>query len=159
MTKSKGIIINRKPRGEAERFFFEQIQIETDNCIEWKYLRRGGYGELHFTGLGDGRAHNVALQIRVTRPNSKMIACHTCHNRACFNYKHLYWGTRKDNSRDMIKDGTRLNGSKNHQSRLNEEQVRNILKDVRPQRVIAKDYGVCQRTINVIKNRIGWKHV
>ena len=32
--------------------------------------------------------------------------CHACHNAKCSNPKHLYWGTRKENTKDAIANGT-----------------------------------------------------
>jgi hypothetical protein len=32
--------------------------------------------------------------------------CHACHNDKCSNPKHLYWGTRKENTQDAINNGT-----------------------------------------------------
>jgi len=34
--------------------------------------------------------------------------CHACHNAKCSNPEHLYWGTRKENTRDAINNGTFL---------------------------------------------------
>ena len=32
--------------------------------------------------------------------------CHICHNGDCSNPRHLYWGSRKENIQDSIKNGT-----------------------------------------------------
>jgi hypothetical protein len=32
--------------------------------------------------------------------------CHACHNGACSNPKHLYWGSRKENIQDSANNGT-----------------------------------------------------
>lgn len=161
MTKSKGIHINRRKRGANETYFFEQIQIETDDCLLWEYgLSSTGYGRLHLTGgvHGEFAVHNLALQIRQERPPG-MFALHSCGVRKCFNYRHIYWGTKKQNAQDKIKHGTNLIGSRNPASKLTDEIAAQIYKDTRSQYVIADDFGICQRTVSVIKNKTGWKHI
>jgi NUMOD3 motif len=47
------------------------------------------------------RGH-LALILKTTIPKgSKIHCCHACNNQECSNYKHLYWGTAKENSEDF----------------------------------------------------------
>jgi len=50
-------------------------------------------------------------------------------------------------------------GELHQAAKLTEEDILNIRSDKRPQRVIAKDYGVHQVTISEIKRRKIWAHV
>jgi hypothetical protein len=52
-----------------------------------------------------------------------------------------------------------LRGSRVGNSKLAEADVHAILSDQRSQKKIAADYGVCQMTISLIKQRKGWRHV
>ncbi len=62
-------------------------------CIELGGDRRSGRGVLaHF--------------LKTTIPKGmKIHLCHACHNGNCTNYKHMYWGTPKENSDDAMKNG------------------------------------------------------
>ncbi len=52
-----------------------------------------------------------------------------------------------------------VNGIDIGNSKLNDEAIRLILSDNRAQWRIAKDFGVCQMTISLIKQRKIWRHV
>lgn len=74
---------------------------------------------------------------------------HICDNKKCVNPNHLKAGTQSENIKDCVDKGRYV-----YRRKLTKEQVDNILEDKRPQRTIACDYGVSQRTIlNVKKNR------
>lgn len=64
----------------------------TDACID-----RGGNSTVH---------RGVLAQYLDTDIPSRVDLCHACHNDKCSNPKHLYWGTRKENVRDAIVNGT-----------------------------------------------------
>lgn len=54
------------------------------------------------------------------------IIRHQCRNLLCLNKNHYRLGTQADNSNDMIKDGTRLMGEKNHKSTITLEKAQEI---------------------------------
>lgn len=62
-------------------------------CIE-----RGGHST-HLRGL-------LAHLLDTTIPKGmKIHICHACHNGACGNPNHIYWGTASDNMQDAIVNG------------------------------------------------------
>lgn len=156
--------------GEPLRYFEECLKLETDECILWKYATsRSHHGYGHLTReSSSSRVHRLALIQRVGEPpQGKTLALHkpqTCHNRLCFNYRHLYWGTAKQNQADRILDGTSnrgrvradKRGENHHCAKLREEQVRHIRNDSRSLGEIAADYGLHTTTISLIKRGKSW---
>ncbi len=65
-------------------------------CIEW-----GGY--VNNSGYGPHRE----LWIKVNGSiDTDLELCHTCNNRRCVSFEHMYVGTRSDNRRDSLRAGT-----------------------------------------------------
>ena len=146
-------------RGEALKFFLESLEIETDECIIWEYATNSyGYGHLGFENKIQ-IVHRLALKQKIGEaPKGKPFALHSCRNKACFNYRHLRWGSQVDNCADKIKDGTNVapRGTSQWHSKLTENQVLAIRADKRPQTEIAKDYGVARSNISLIKTGRNW---
>lgn len=62
----------------------------SDPCIE-----RGGHS-VEFRGL-------LAVHLDTTIPAGRFVnLCHACHNGACSNPNHLYWGSAGENRQDAI---------------------------------------------------------
>lgn len=156
----------KSPWHESRKLFDELSLIETDDCVVWTGTQGGqGYGVL-YVDRKVVRVHRLALQNRTPeRDMSKFMALHkslVCHNRACMNYRHLYWGTAKDNSKDAKIDGTAMLGERNHRARLKHEDVDNIRSEYASGRYtqseISMKYGVTSNQISKIVNRKAWKY-
>ncbi len=145
--------------GELLEYFYEAIKLETDDCIIWPYSKQSGYGIVRYKGK-EVRVHRLALTIaKGEPPEDKPNALHApgiCHNRACFNPRHLRWGSHKDNNADTILDGTEVRGEKHGRAKLTEAQVLEIREDSRLQREIAEEYGISGPTVSSIKTRKSW---
>ncbi len=149
----------KTPYGEPLEYFYHFIKIETDDCIEWPYGKRNGYGRIIYKGKNTF-VHRLALMLTLGEPpEDKPLALHApgaCHNRSCFNPRHLYWGNQKDNRADTIIDGTEVRGEKHGKAKLTENQVLEIRADNRTQRIIAEQYSVSRTTVSDIKTRKRW---
>lgn len=134
--------------------------VKGDGCWEWTgATNEHGYGRLA-AGLGKNfKAHRVSWELHNGPIPDGMNVLHRCDNPPCTNPEHLFLGTQKDNTRDMVSKLRMKYGEKASWSKLTEEQVRSILSDSRPQRVIAQEYGICQQSVSSIKRRINWKHL
>jgi DNA invertase Pin-like site-specific DNA recombinase len=94
------------------------------------------------------------------------MVCHKCDTPKCVNPDHLFVGTAKDNMEDCKKKGrsgggtkTPLLGESNPRAKLSPEHIVGIRTDDRPQRAIAKDFGVTQALVSKIKRNEIWRHV
>ena len=81
-------------------------------------------------------------------------ACHHCDNPACVNYKHMFDGTQKENIQDMMTKG-RGGGqfAKGHNAKIKEEHVEYILNSPKNNTELAKELGVTQPVICMIRKR------
>lgn len=156
-----------RPERSLQERFWEKVQKGSENsCWEWKGAKHTqGYGLVKRKDGAQLRAHRLSymwflgLEYEALLPS--MFVCHTCDNPGCVNPIHMFLGTAGQNIRDAAAKG-RLKGSVgelNGTAKLTEEQVKLIRADNRVQWKIAQDFGVCQMTISLIKQRKHWAHV
>jgi len=70
----------------------------------------------------------LATMLDTTIPQSKEVfLCHACHNGGCSNWKHLYWGTRKDNGQDYRESPVWKTGWQKMLDRHGESQARTLM--------------------------------
>lgn len=132
---------------------FNQMVMPEPNTGCWIWfasLNAVGYGQISKNGIQYG-AHRASWEIFKGSIPDGLQVCHTCDNRWCVNPDHLFLGTHQDNSQDMIAKGRGLVREKNGATKLTQLQVDQIQKDGRPQRVIAREYGVSQPLISLLK--------
>ena len=81
------------------------VQKTDSNCWLLKpHKGCNGYAKLEIKGVLK-RAHRVAYETYVGPIPDKMMVLHHCDIRNCVNPKHLWIGTAKQNTDDMIKKG------------------------------------------------------
>lgn len=75
-------------------------------CWNWTGpLRKDGYASVSFRGKPTP-VHRLAAHLWLKMPiDDKKYVCHHCDNKRCFNPKHLFLGTAKDNSQDSVSKG------------------------------------------------------
>ena len=172
-----------------ERFWSYVIKSGDDDCWIWTGgINIRGYGRFWFNGRLE-QAHRFAYILTKGEIPLDLYVCHSCDNPKCCNPNHLWIGTAKDNSQDMVHKGRHLNcamvhpekmargenhgsrthpesmlrGSNNKNSKLTEQQVVEIRNKYAKGGIsyssLAIEYNVDMTNIACIVKRKTWKHV
>lgn len=147
--------------------FDEQYRVDpTTGCHIWlRAKHQNGYGHLTI----DGKkilAHRYAW-FRKHGKWPKPCALHKCDNHPCVNEAHLFEGTKKDNTQDMIAKGRlivgrRVRGENNVAAKLTDEKVREIRKAFSSGesiRSIARRQTVSRPVVQGVCHGTSWAHV
>lgn len=164
----KGFWKNATPDQKLIRYreMFDDKVIENDEgCWGWKsFLNSTGSGMLGVVGSMIS-AYRLSYILHKGPIPQGLLVLHKCHNRICTRPDHLYLGTNKDNTRDMIEAG-RNRFSKQHSllcTKLNPEKVSIIKRLLREgeltQQVIANKFGVSRGTVQDIKRNKMWRNI
>ncbi|HMN15178.1 MAG TPA: HNH endonuclease [Bellilinea sp.] len=148
-----------------ERFWSKVKVGKPDECWFWiagiKSTGRGNFS----VGRRNIQAHRMAWLLTNGDIPEGMFLCHTCDNGLCVNPNHLYVGTPKENTADMINRNRKavLVGEFSSRAKLTVSQVRQIRKmysaGKKSQNAIAEVFGVSRSTIEAIILRRNWKSV
>lgn len=80
---------------------------KTSNCWNWNStVNHSGYGVIREGKMGpQKRAHRIAWELYGNKIPNNLLVLHRCDNRRCVRREHLFLGTHKDNTKDMIIKG------------------------------------------------------
>jgi hypothetical protein len=145
----------------CERFNDNYMPVPESGCWLWTgTINDGRYGALSLCGKPIS-AHRLSwLLHHGDIPQGKFVL-HKCDVKSCVNPDHLFIGTAKDNTADMLKKKRHrtTRGSDRHNAKLSDMDVHNI-RFLRGMRVKCKDiaefYDVGRRTISSIATRRYW---
>jgi len=145
-----------------ETRFWEAVDVSGD-CWEWRGSTRGhGYGALRVNGRTTS-AHRFSYELAYGPIPDGLFVCHHCDNPPCVNPAHLFIGTCKDNTRDMLSKGrgNRPKGVRISRAKLTEDDVRYIrrMRGEIGQKELAERFGVSQGNISSIQLKRIWEHV
>lgn len=140
-----------RPTAE-ERFATRYAVNAASGCWEWTGKRDPkGYGVLQRGGGGPAvwvRAHRLAASIYIRDPLPGEVVCHRCDNPCCVNPAHLFIGTPRENTLDMLRKGRGTVGTRNASAKLTGRDVKIIRADEHtPARQLADRFGVSPKTI------------
>lgn len=163
-----------KPKPARERFDASYMPEPMSGCWLWLGSPRGanGYGRIVVDGVVNP-AHRFSWTLHYGPIPPDKYVLHRCDTPLCVNPDHLFLGTHKDNSDDKVKKGRQARGKRlaraqgnfvrrgelNPHSRLTEKDALAILRDRRPQRVVAERFGVTQSAVWSIKNGRTWAYL
>ena len=127
------------------------VNAET-GCWDWIASKDvDGYG-LFWLNKRHRAAHRVAYELWHGPIATGLVVRHKCRNK-CVNPNHLEIGTRAENNKDMVRDGTATGGRK-----LTREQVEAIItRQTESRSALATEFNVCVQHINLLIRRGGWK--
>lgn len=152
----------------------------TTGCWLWfRHADRKWYGRIFDATHGGNRyAHRVSYEIHRDPIPEGMCVCHKCDTPACVNPGHLFVGTKKDNTQDMVRKGRTnsrqmaeimrrriANGWRGEgvpTSKLTDAQVLEIRERVardEPRREVAATFGVTLSLVSQIVNGKVWTHL
>lgn len=169
--RSKKAADGRCPYGTGLKTLKNLMSKETDNCILWPYALQNGYGVIEYRD----RLYNTHVLVwafanhkpipELIDPSNRVDAlyvCHSCDIRPCINPRHLFEGTPKINTADMIEKGRdRLRGERSTNAKLTTEDVR-VIRDMHgwlQGKVIANIFGVSPSTICMLHQGKIWRTV
>jgi len=133
----------------------------TDDCVLWPFSKnkaRGGYGQVTYDGEVNVLVHRLVYRLHYGKEPSQMIL-HKCGSHACFNPLHLYEGSAKQNTQDMIDDWGYAPGGRRKLTEQDVIEVIEMLKQGMKQDEIAALKGVARATISCINTGRTWQHI
>ena len=124
---------------------------------------REGYPSVYLKGYGKMWIHRlIARAFLGPKPSGKREVRHLDGNKENNSPWNLAWGTAKENAQDRILHGRTLCGSRHHQAKLTEDDIREIRRlrgEGVSRNAIAKKYSLHPGTIASIVARRAWRHV
>lgn len=155
--------LQRKESGQTITDRFEQkfIPVPEAGCWLWECgCISSGYGGFYYRGKHIP-AHRASWLIYNGEIPDGLCVLHKCDIKICVNPYHLFLGTLEDNNHDCMAKNRHVrydrHGERNPTAKLTKKDVQSIRADMRTQKDIAKEYGVCQTQISKIKLGLAWR--
>lgn len=144
----------------------KKVVIQENGCHVWTGACAGnGYGTMSIERKNK-YVHRLMWELKVGPIPDGMCVCHKCDTPPCVNVEHLFLGTNKDNTQDMVAKGRSPKrnhlGTRNPKHKLTEEQViqiRDFIDYKIPSKEVAAIYGVSRVTIESIRSGKTWSHL
>ena len=139
----------------------------------WEYaggLNHDGYGVIHTSSPEmeprhrSLKAHRVSYAYHNKIDPNEMLVCHRCDNPSCINPAHLFLGTNKENTQDMIKKGRAAchKGENNGGAKATREIVLHVvalIKKGKGNKFIAASLPITHSQVSLIRLGKSWKEL
>ena len=139
--------------------------VADSGCWEWAGVKdRDGYGVFGHHRGKQLRAHRASYTEHIGEIPDGACVCHKCDNPSCINPDHLFIGSTRENTEDMIKKGRKFitSGSLHGMSKLTDKDVSEII-ELRKSGLLLKEiaaiYGVSFQHVSLITHRKSWRHL
>ncbi len=132
-------------------------------CLIWMGAKLPrGYGKMAYQGR-PLLAHRVVWEDANGPIPAGMCVCHRCDTPSCVELGHLFLGTKRVNTQDMIRKRRSkcvgLRGEQNPAAKMTPSLVRRLRSDPRPATAIQCEYPVSIDVLWKIRRREAWTHV
>lgn len=122
-------------------------------CLIWQgCCGSHGYGMMSI-GRKAFCTHRLSHEVFIGPIDNCMFVCHVCDDKKCINWEHLFQGTGKDNTNDMISKGRDKLDINAKLSTDQVEEIRRLYDKGYPQAFIAPMFDVSQATISRVGTR------
>lgn len=149
----------------AERFWSHVEILGPDDCWLWQAAVVKDYGKFKADDRKMLASHRIAYELTYGPIPDGLLVCHECDTPLCCNPKHLFAGTPKDNTQDMVKKGRKgdAKGELHGRHILTEQQVLEIRELYAQGGVthadLAQRFGVGNAAIHHVVSGDKWTHV
>lgn len=136
-------LVTFRPTQDAERFV-AKVSPGSGGCLLWTGTRdKNGYGKFWF----DGELRRAGHFVLSDRPSAQHVMRHACDHPPCVSPGHLCWGTKSENTQDMIARGRARWGRKPVLSAAQRSEAIGRHKNGESINSIARSYGVSWMTV------------
>jgi hypothetical protein len=135
-----------------ERLWVHSTGDLDDECWEMHVQdgNRSGHKRIRLDDTSRIFVHRLAWEAHYAEPIPKgLMVCHHCDNPRCFNPKHLFLGTAKENMDDRI-----AKGRGPYEGKLTFEERDLITKSTEAAKVLAARYGVTPTRIRQLRKGV-----
>ena len=140
------------------RFKLKCGAVDARGCIQWLGTKtKKGYGILQTASRGSRKttAHRIAWVIAYGDLAPEVMVLHRCDNPSCVNVDHMFLGSQKENTADMVSKGRHPWRDGTPWQKLNAQDVERI-RDLRQarftQQEVADRLGVSRPLISMIEH-------
>jgi hypothetical protein len=145
-----------------DRVMSHVASADANGCRKWTGTT-GAWGHGLVGGCGRRasplRAHRVTYEDAFGPIPRGIFVLHACNVAQCVNPLHLYAGTAKQNTADMIRAGTFPRGERTAMAKLtiaSVDQIRREYDGTETLRAVGVRYGVSAATIHRVIHRHSW---
>lgn len=146
-----------------DRFWRSVNKSAPNGCWLWTGGTMGEAGYGSFWALGRNHStHRFVWELSHGLVPAGLCVCHQCDVRLCVNPAHLFLGTPKDNTQDMVRKRRGISGERHPLSKLTTDQVvtiRSRWASGEKQNRLADEYGVSKSMIGAIVHGYRWRLV
>jgi hypothetical protein len=157
-----GKVLPSQGRARFEERFWEKVR-RGDGCWEWAAQRQNhGYGRFAVSRCNMHLAHRVAWELASGPIPESLCVLHRCDNPCCVRPDHLFLGTKKANTRDMLRKGREARGERHGVSKLTAGKVLEacrLREEGMTYAAIGARLGVNRTAVYKVIKRKRWGHV